>query len=130
MIRGIGVDLTNIDDLRELMKVLSPGTLRRMFTEEEWETSLSRSDQTAYLAGRFAVKEAVFKTMAPLLTEYELDLRRVETLDRLDGSPYIRINEAVAGAMVAACITHLHVSLTYGNNQVVAFVVAEQQDEK
>ena len=95
MICGIGVDMVTVSDMERRVARMSPGALARMFTPAEIEASLARGNRRAeYLATRFAAKEAVYKALAPSLGKGRLELRRIEILNRADGSPYANTEEA------------------------------------
>ena len=87
MIRGIGVDMTEIKEVRRLAEVSGEAFIERTFTEREREASLKTADRWEYLAARFASKEAVFKALAHLTKERSFDFRKIETLNWDDGRP-------------------------------------------
>ena len=94
MIKGIGLDMCSISRL------------------------------AAFYAARFAVKEAVFKAVAPL-TEKGFDLRIVESVHHPDGSPAVRVTEKLAPYLKEADIGTLHLSITTEGDYAAAMVVAE-----
>ena len=127
MILGIGVDTVNIEEIRRYLKDERLGSAYRKhtFTPAEIEASESRPDPAEYLASRFAAKEAVFKALAPLTQEKAFDLRIVETLNRDDGSPYVKVNKDLRPIMQAAGAERLFISITTEDNYATAFVIAE-----
>ena len=128
MICGIGVDMVTVSDMERRVARMSPGALARMFTSSEIEASLARGNRRAeYLATRFAAKEAVYKALAPSLGKGRLELRRIEILNRADGSPYANTEEAsLADAMHKAGVAHIHLSITTEGDFACAFAVAEK----
>lgn len=128
MICGIGVDMVTVSDMERRVARMSPGALARMFTPAEIEASLARGNRRAeYLATRFAAKEAVFKSLAPSLPAGTLELRRIEVLNRSDGSPYANVEEpTLAAAMRKAGVVHMHLSITTEGDFACAFAVAEK----
>ena len=128
MICGIGVDMVTVSDMERRVARMSPGALARMFTPAEIEASLARGNRRAeYLATRFAAKEAVYKALAPSLGKGRLELRRIEILNRSDGSPYANTGEAsLAAAMQKAGVAHVHLSITTEGDFACAFAVAEK----
>lgn len=128
MICGIGVDMVTVSDMERRVARMSPGALARMFTPAEIEASLARGNRRAeYLATRFAAKEAVFKSLAPSLPAGTLELRRIEVLNRADGSPYANTGEAsLAAAMRKAGVARMHLSITTEGDFACAFAVAEK----
>ncbi len=121
---GIGVDVVDIAALRELDVRLNGVFVRRTFTEREREEADRAADRWAYLAGRFAVKEAVFKALAHLTPEKTFDFRIVETLRGPDGAPYIACGDALRRVMALADAERLLVSISNEGNYAIAFVQA------
>ena len=63
MIAGIGADLVDIARIQALLDRYGERFLRRVFTGKETAYALSGANTAERLAGRFAVKEAVFKAL-------------------------------------------------------------------
>ena len=97
MIKGIGLDMCSISRVQSILDREGPdgAFFRRAFSDAEREEASLRHDLAAFYAARFAVKEAVFKAVAPL-TEKGFDLRIVESVHRPDGSPAVRVTEKLA----------------------------------
>lgn len=127
MIRGVGIDMVTISDMERRVNRMTSGALARMFTAAELEASLTRGNRRAeYLAARFAAKEAVYKALAPSLRAGALELRRIEILNRQDGSPYANVEaEPLASAMREAGVSAIHLSITTEGDTAAAFVVTE-----
>jgi len=125
MIRGIGIDTVTISEMAGISEGVGAGAMARMFTAEELTSSGNTSNPAEYLATRFAAKEAVFKAVAPLLTGQYFDLRVVETLNRIDGSPYINIDDRLRDVLDRSGVHNLHISITTEGDLATAFVIAE-----
>jgi len=126
MVKGVGVDLCSISRIQKILEREGPdgAFFRRAFSAAEQEGASLRHDLAAYYAARFAVKEAVFKAVAPL-TKQGFDLRIVESIHRRDGSPVVCITEALRPFLEEAGIGTLHLSVTTEGDYAAAFVVAE-----
>ena len=128
-ISGIGIDLVSISQFAELDK-RSKGTLtERTFSAMEKTEAEKSPDKYSFLAGRFAVKEAVFKAVAHLTPEKTFDFRIVETKKNPDGSPEIMITEELSGILHSAGITKLLVSITNQGDWALAQVTAVSECE-
>ncbi len=125
MIQGIGVDLTEIKELKRLTETMGEAFTERTFTEREREASLKAADRWEYLASRFAAKEAVFKAIAHLTGERTFDFREIETRNHEDGSPYVILPPELQKEIEAAGIDRIHISLTHEKEYACAFVIAE-----
>ena len=131
MVKGIGIDMASISEIDRLAGGIAGKTaseqdafVRRTFTPAELAAALERHSPAEYLAGRFAAKEAVFKAVAPL-TEGGFEMRRVETLTRPDGSPYVNAGPELQTALDEAGVSELLVSITNEDDYAIAMVLAQ-----
>lgn len=116
--------MVSISQLTQYMARFGDTFVRRTFTEQEVQISLSTARAEEYLSTRFAAKEAVFKAVAHLTEDKGFDFRIVETLNTSDGCPYIRISDALQSLLNEADIQNLHISITTEGDIAAAFVVA------
>ena len=63
MIIGVGIDLVKSDRIKQAVQKWDKRFLNRIFTAHEQEYSFSSKSPYLHLAGRFAVKESVFKAL-------------------------------------------------------------------
>lgn len=125
MIQGIGVDLTEIKEIKRLEEETGGVFTARTFTQREQEGAAQAADRWEYLAGRYAAKEAVFKALAHLTPEKTFDFRTIETCSSEDGSPYVVLPPILRKAMKEAGVGKIHISLTHEKEYACAFAVAE-----
>lgn len=125
MVRGIGVDMTEIQEVRRLAEATDGSFIERTFTKRESEDSLKAADRWEYLAARFAAKEAVFKALAHLTTEKTFDFREIETRNHEDGTPYVVLTSMLQTVLKDAGVEKVHISLTHEKEYACAFVIAE-----
>lgn len=123
MIKGIGVDMVDIRDVKRYLQ--NPTFAKHTFTIQEQQEAEKRLNTAEYLATRFAAKEAVFKAIASNTLKKGFDFRIVETLNREDGSPEIIVNEALRVLLNQAGVKNLHISITTETDYAIAFVIAE-----
>ena len=125
-IMGIGVDLCEISRIQKILDRdgLDSAFFNKIFTDAERKEAVARHDKAAFFAARFAVKEAVFKAVSPLLYN-TFDLRIVESLHRDDGSPYVHITDQLKPFLDEGQIRFLHLSVTTEGEYAETFVVAE-----
>lgn len=131
MAAGIGIDMVSIDEVARYVdgsdltraETLDP-FVRRTFTAGEIGLAAQRHNPAEFLAGRFAVKEAVFKALAHPSGEF-LEFYEIETLSYDDGAPYVTKTPAVERALEKAGASELLVSITNEGNYAVAIVLAQ-----
>ena len=124
MVKGIGIDTVDIEEMRRLCSDMDGAFVRRTFTEAECAQAALRHDMAQVLAGKFAVKEAAFKALAGLTTE-GFDLRIVETLEDVSGAPHITLAGPLASVLAEADVTELLVSITNERDLATAIVLAQ-----
>ena len=123
-ISGAGVDLVSLSEIEELDRRTHGAFVERTFSDMEKAEAEQSPDRYSFLAGRFAVKEAVFKAVAHLTPEKSFDFRIVETKRNADGSPEIVLNGPLADVLKSAAVTKLLVSITNHGGLALAQVIA------
>lgn len=123
---GIGVDSVDIEEMARFCSDREGSFVRRTFSEAERIEAYGRADWASVLAGKFAVKEAVFKALAWRTAE-GFDFRIVETLEDANGRPCISVGAGCPLASVLAEVGahELLVSITNERGLATAFVLAQ-----
>lgn len=130
MIIGIGIDTTDIREMKRLVQEVGAPFVEKTFSKYEIAASQNAPDRWEYLASRFAVKEAVFKALAHAARNRTFDFRIVETCNQEDGAPYIYLSSELRQLMCEAGVTKFHISITHENEYASAFVIAESTKER
>lgn len=125
MVLGIGMDLTEVKEVKRLAEEVGEAFVSKTFSKMEQKNFKNAAEPWEYLASRFAVKEAVFKALAHLTKDKTFDFRIVETWNHEDGSPYVKITPVLKGLMEEAGVKKLLVSVTHEKDYAGAFVIAE-----
>ncbi|MFT4235541.1 MAG: holo-ACP synthase [Microbacterium sp.] len=119
MIRGIGVDLVDIDRFEASLN-RTPKLRERLFTRAERELPL-RS-----LAARYAAKEALIKAMggASGIRWSEIEVARLGERQ----PPVFALSGETARIADDLGLAHLHLSLSHDAGLAIAYVIAEGAD--
>jgi holo-[acyl-carrier protein] synthase len=117
---GIGVDIVDISRFEQAMS-RTPGIVGRIFTPREIAQAGGERPRPAFLAGRWAAKEAVAKV---LVDTRGLEWHDCEVASGDRGEPVLRLTGTVATAAAARGIRQWHLSLSHDGGMVIAFVVA------
>ena len=119
----IGVDMVEIGRFGRAMK-LSSGLASRMFTPGELEIAkrFGPRRREQFLAGRFAVKEAVLKALGTGIGG-DIELTDIESLPVASGAPQLKFLGAARDALSSHALTRYNVSLSHDAGFVMAFVV-------
>ena len=125
MVKGIGIDSVDIEEMRGICGDFANAFVRRTFTEAEVAQALDRPDPASFLAGRFAVKEATFKALGHLTSEGGFDFRFVETLHDENGCPRITKSPKLEALLAEAGASEALVSITNESGLATAIVLVQ-----
>lgn len=121
MIRGVGIDLVEIDRFRKTLE-RRPSLIERIFTESERQYALQRNDPTERFAARFAAKEAALKSMGVGIGA--ADWHDLEVLRDEDGKPSLNVTGRAATLAADLGITRFELSITHTDSLAQAEVIA------
>lgn len=124
MIYGIGTDIVDTDRVRRLMERYGERFARRILTSLEWERFQRARRPVAFLALRFAAKEAFSKAMGTGFRAPVLPSRISVLQDRL-GKPGFAFHETLEAYMRERGIVGHHLTLTDEARLACAVVVLE-----
>ena len=125
MIFGVGVDILAISRISILEKTEDPFFIS-LFTDIERAQAASRLDSMAYFAGRFAAKEAVFKSLRmPGGARFD----EIEILSGPFGAPKVRLAGSLLEYANAHGITRINISISHETDYVIAYAIAETEEK-
>ncbi|MEK7818484.1 MAG: holo-ACP synthase [Bacteroidota bacterium] len=123
MIKGIGVDIIEIDRIKVSIETYGKSFIDKFFTANEIEYCSKKANPFQHFAARFAAKEAVSKALS---TGWSGEFRWHDfevTNDKL-GKPYFTIYGALKLSLENC---NIQLSLSHSDKTVVAFVVIEEK---
>jgi holo-[acyl-carrier protein] synthase len=128
MIVGIGTDLIEIARIEDSVARFGDRFAQRILGPAEWQRYLARRERSAkrgiaFLATRFAAKEAVSKALG-LGMRMPMTWRAVEILNAPSGAPVAQARGALAEHLVQRAL-RLHVSVTDERAMAMAYAIAE-----
>lgn len=126
-LHGIGIDTTTISRMRDTIE-RTPSVLDRLFTKEEQADALAKGEagsdpHITYLAGAFAIKEAVAKAFGTGFRE--MSWTEVKTTRTPLGKPEVHLAGVATTLATRLEIGAVHVSLTSEGDYVTAMALAE-----
>lgn len=122
MIRGIGVDIIEIDRIRKSIDDLGDHFIRKIFTDGEIAYCRSKPEMVQHFAARFAAKEALSKAVATGWSG-EFRWKDVEVINEPSGKPRLLFHGSLKETLARCTV---FVSLSHADNHVVAMVVIEE----
>lgn len=121
MIRGIGIDLVEIDRFRRTLE-RRPSLIDRIFTAGERAYAQQRNDPTERFAARFAAKEAALKSMGAGIGA--ADWHDLEVVRDEDGRPSLFVTGRAAVLAAELGISRFELSITHTDSLAQAEVIA------
>jgi holo-[acyl-carrier protein] synthase len=124
MIVGLGVDIAEVDRVRDAIKRQGERFLKRLYTEREQAYCEKFKNKYERYAGRFAVKEA---TMKALGTGWSRGVRWVdiEVVREPSGKPTLELRGEARKIADKMGVKHIAVTITHTAAQALAQVIFE-----
>ena len=124
MILGIGTDLVEIERIEQALTRWGERFARRVLVDAEFERFSGHRKPAAYLAKRFAAKEAFSKAMGTGI-HFPVNWHNVSVGNHRSGRPYLEFSTPLADFVAQRGIKAVHLSLTDEKTIASAFVVLE-----
>ncbi len=125
MIQGTGFDLAALPRIRTLLERYGERFVRRVLTGRERERlPVADAGRTAYVAGRFAAKEAAVKALGTGFSG-GIGLHDVEILTLDSGRPRLFLHGEAAARAERLGVKTLHVSISHERDVAGAVVILE-----
>lgn len=130
MIYGVGCDVVQLDRVAEVLAERGDRFAKRILAEPEWETyekrrALSQARGLAFVASRWAAKEAISKALGTGISG-DVTFHSMMIVHRETGAPIVEFVEPLKKRLEKEKI-HVHVSITDEKSVVAAFAVAEHR---
>jgi len=119
---AIGLDLVELDRFQLLYGTFDSDVLDRVFTARELAFEGVDSERLARLAARFAVKEAVLKTVGGL--QDGVAWTDIEFLSDGVSAPHVEVSGGARAAATALGISGWLVSVTHSTQSAAAVALA------
>lgn len=123
MIKGIGVDIVDIDRMANIIEK-RPRFLTRNFTADEI-LLFDDGKKHASIAGNFACKEAVSKVFGTGFTSFTL--KDIEILRDEAGKPYVNLYNGASDLCQLMGIDRIWVTITHEKHYAVAQAIGESE---
>lgn len=124
MIHGIGVDIVEIERMRNAVQKWGEEFLRKIFNDAEISYCGRRKNMFQCLAVRFAAKEAFIKAISGAGTEGRTPgLTDITVMNHPSGKPYIVVREGFAGRYI------ISLTLSHERHYAVAMVILETKEK-
>jgi len=125
MIFGTGIDIIEVDRIKNSIQKYSDRFKKKIFTQKEIDYCHSQADPAKHFAARFTVKEAVLKCFGTGMTGSIL-WKDIE-VDKLNsGQPVLNLYGNGKELFNQLNLKHIHISITHDKTYAVAHAIAEK----
>ncbi len=117
----VGVDVTNIERVKEFFERKGEKFVDRILTPKEKEYVMRHKNFLVNLAGRFASKEAFFKAIGTGIINFQ----EVEILNGDNGRPFINVYGKTKEIITSMNPKSIDISISHTDLVAVAVVIIE-----
>lgn len=128
MILGIGMDLCEIGRIQKALDRFGERFAKKILIESELERFRRNRKPAAYLAKRFAAKEAFSKALGTGI-RYPVNWHNVGVENARSGKPMLKFSPALDALLKSRGVTNVHVSLTDEVSMAAAYVIVEGETQ-
>jgi holo-[acyl-carrier protein] synthase len=125
MIKGIGIDLVDVERVERLLATYGERFAQRVLAPVEREPYAASARRNWFLASRFAAKEAVSKALGTGL-RYPVTLHGISVVTDAVGRPELRFHGPLPQYLKSAQVGAAHLSITHEKGFACAVVVLER----
>lgn len=120
MIFGIGIDIIEIERIKQSVEKFGDRFLNKIFTEGELNYSLAKKNKFQHLAARFAAKEAIAKALA---TGWSKGFRwkDIEIYNEKNGLPNVKLRGVLA--QFISKDKSLKITMSHSDHYVTCFAI-------
>lgn len=120
MVIGIGIDIIEIDRIKDSLDKFGEKFLSKIYTKKEIDYCNSKSNKYQHFAARFAAKEAVYKA---LTTGWEKgsNWQSIEITNESNGMPVVKLNGKLASFLSDG--KNLKISLSHSRDYVTCVAI-------
>jgi holo-[acyl-carrier protein] synthase len=121
-IKGIGIDIQEVDKLKKVLSKMSPKKLLRIFTNDEIQYCQKRIDPYIHFSGKFAAKEAIIKCL-DIKQEFGLILSDVEIRSDKYGKPICNISSNLHEKIEDLDETKIFISISHDEKYAASVAI-------
>jgi holo-[acyl-carrier-protein] synthase len=125
MIYGTGLDIIAIKRIKKSLEKYSPRFEEKVFTNTEIDYCQSQADPGKHFAARFAVKEAVSKSLGTGIS-HQIGFKDIEVVNQASGKPIIKMKGRGKELFEKLNLKSIHISISHDRKYAIAHAIAEQ----
>ncbi|MCX6986365.1 MAG: holo-ACP synthase [Lentisphaerae bacterium] len=121
----MGTDIVEISRIRKLHKRNSAEFLSRVYTENELKEAGTKKNSAEYLAGRWAVKEALSKALGCGIGT-DCNWKDISTTNDSKGAPKVHLAGTALKTAKTKSARKIHVSISHEKHYACSTVILEK----
>jgi holo-[acyl-carrier protein] synthase len=127
MVIGIGIDIIEIDRIRDSVEKFGDRFLNKIYTQKELDYCLKKKYKYQHLAARFAAKEAVYKALA---TGWDADVswQNIEISNEANGMPIVTLQGKLKKFLQKG--KDLKISMSHSRDYVACMAIIFKSDSE
>jgi holo-[acyl-carrier protein] synthase len=125
MIFGTGLDIIEINRIKKSLAKYSSRFENKIFTDGEINYCQSQADPGKHFAARFAVKEAVSKSLGTGIT-HKVGFKDIEVVNQTSGKPIVKMGGRGKILFKKLNLKFIHISISHDRHYAIAHAIAEQ----
>jgi holo-[acyl-carrier protein] synthase len=125
MIFGTGLDIIEIKRIKKSIEKYSPRFESKIFTDGEIDYCQSQADPGKHFAARFAVKEAVSKSLGTGIN-HDVGFKDIEVINQTSGKPIVKMGGRGKILFEKLNLKSIHISISHDRHYAIAHAIAEQ----
>lgn len=127
MVVGVGIDLIELERIKQVIQRHGERFLDKVYTKHEQETC-ENGVTLQRLAARFAGKEAVMKALGTGWAK-GVGWLDIEVINKVEGGrPQVRLSGGAQQVAMQLGVDFIHISLTHSDTVAAAIAVAEKRE--
>lgn len=120
MVIGIGIDIIEIDRIKQSVDSYGEKYLNKIYTKGELGYCLSKPNKYQHLAARFAAKEAVYKAISSI-SGSTVRWKNIEIFNEPNGTPVVKLYGAVKDILTDG--KELKISISHSREYVACVAI-------
>ena len=125
MIFGTGIDIIEIKRIQNSLEKYASRFVNKVFTTKEIDYCQSQADPGKHFAARFAVKEAVSKSLGTGISS-QIGFKDIEILNQDSGRPIIKMSGRGKDLFKKLKLKSIHISISHERHFAIAQAIVEQ----
>lgn len=124
MILGLGIDIIEIERVKDSIDKFGDKFLNKLFTEKEIEYCSSKPNKYQHYAARFAAKEAVAKALTTGWN-HEFNFKFVEIFNEPNGMPKVNLHGSLKSFLEND--KELKISITHSRDYAACVAIIQRK---